>query len=265
MRNTLNYSAAAEIFNRWVFTLSAKNCAVENERSAPTLRITVGAQRGGGSGDDGGASGGGTCGDRDGDGASGAGVDADSTVRLSDLRANGGGRVAQWTPRSTSFAQEHDPLIPCSINTMSQYMASLVTTHPGVDREMLHGLIDSGSFKVQEAIDQWVVECKRNATLVAAAAAEPEHALPLGWTDESLGVIESQPSEHGLVRLQMRAEGLNGHTFYRPLASVGISHAALAPCSTIRVKTASPRGNLCSPAHVAPSSCAGFSGSVVAV
>jgi hypothetical protein len=47
MKGALDFPSAAEIFNRWVFTLSAKNCAVENERSTPTLTITVGARRGG--------------------------------------------------------------------------------------------------------------------------------------------------------------------------------------------------------------------------
>jgi hypothetical protein len=112
-------------------------------------------------------------------------------------------RTAQWKEASTSFAQEVDPLIPCSINTMSAYMADLVTNHPGINRDVLHGMISSGTLKVQDAVDMWVVECKRVAMLVAATAAAPENAPPVGWTDASLHLVEAQPNAGGLVHFKM--------------------------------------------------------------
>jgi hypothetical protein len=194
MQKTLDFPTASDIFNRWFFTLSAKNCAVENERSAPTLLISV---RGRGGRDDDGPSpsGNGGGGENDEGGGPGAG--------------RGRGRVAQWKERSASFAQELDPLIPCSVNTMSRYMADVVTIHPGVNREMLRALTSSGTLKVQEAIDLWATECKRLASQVAAAAAAPESALPSDWTDASVGIVEGHQSADGLVRLHLRFDPAN--------------------------------------------------------
>jgi len=224
MQKTLDFPTASDIFNRWFFTLSAKNCAVENERSAPTLLISV---RGRGGRDDDGPSpsGNGGGGENDEGGGPGAG--------------RGRGRVAQWKERSASFAQELDPLIPCSVNTMSRYMADVVTIHPGVNREMLRALTSSGTLKVQEAIDLWATECKRLASQVAAAAAAPESALPSDWTDASVGIVEGHQSADGLVRLHLRFDPANPQ---RNLCAVMVgslrTYRSLGRLRLIRVESA---------------------------
>ena len=81
----VDFASAAEIFNRWVFTLSAKACVVENERSEGSLTITIAARGGGGGGggeggegsgsSDGSGGGGGDGGKGEGEGAGGAGAE----------------------------------------------------------------------------------------------------------------------------------------------------------------------------------------------
>jgi hypothetical protein len=41
-KGAVDFNTAAEIFNRWVFTLSAKQCAAVEDEAEPTLTITVG-------------------------------------------------------------------------------------------------------------------------------------------------------------------------------------------------------------------------------
>jgi hypothetical protein len=237
----VDFASAAEIFNRWVFTLSAKACVVENERSEGSLTITIAARGGGGGGDgeggegSGGGGSGGGGGGGGGDGGSGKGegegvggrglqsfvldldssnstthsrdeldyvVDRSAQVELkwervsapAGWRGRGGGRRrGRWRERSRRakrpprpagghddrhgilrpggavqvdpmkpslkppgskrlkascdillpnsafkvnvrrYTQEMDPLIPCSVNTMSEYMVEMVLTHAGLN------------------------------------------------------------------------------------------------------------------------------------
>jgi hypothetical protein len=110
-KGAVDFNTAAEIFNRWVFTLSAKQCAAVEDEAEPTLTITVGDR-----------------GRANADAARGAGP---TTTDGADAVT----RMAKWTERSALFAQDVDPLIPCSLQSMSEFMSRQVLNHPGVNKE----------------------------------------------------------------------------------------------------------------------------------
>jgi hypothetical protein len=51
---------------------------------------------------------------------------------------------------------------------------------------------------VQNAMNSWVVECKRQASLVAAFAAAPHNVPAAAWTDASMRIVEAIDRKVGL-------------------------------------------------------------------